>query len=316
MTRDRPHQEGGPTPEVVGGNKFSSSDAIRFWRDASQWTSFGAHFDAVPLREADSRRQGPDAPPQPVKVGAFVGESPTGRIGRFTTEWPGACPSARRGGNHQYGYGTDGPERRPTLAAQTTVNRCHPRRDRRGPAPAGSGRAAKSIAERAGPKSETPSPTQPAGQAGQSSKAERELVPQSESCVGATKRRYWVRSEGTNPDCRRDGKRGDGARLGKADTGNAFVRFDEGWVSAWWRRQRRSSASHQPIRLLFPDPGQVGGTSESETPEGRAGTRGTRPSRNSSETFGAPTASGIARSIAGRPSPVHPRRRRVGGVRQ
>src|SRR5207245_5618546 len=39
-----------------------------------------------------------DAPQQPVKVVALVGESPTRRIGRFTTERPGACPPARRGG--------------------------------------------------------------------------------------------------------------------------------------------------------------------------------------------------------------------------
>jgi hypothetical protein len=32
----------------------------------------------------------PDAPQQPVKVVALVGESPTRRIGRFTTERPGA----------------------------------------------------------------------------------------------------------------------------------------------------------------------------------------------------------------------------------
>ena len=39
-----------------------------------------------------------DRPQQPVKVVGFVGESPTRRIGRFTTERPGACPPARRGG--------------------------------------------------------------------------------------------------------------------------------------------------------------------------------------------------------------------------
>ena len=36
------------------------------------------------------------APQQPVKVVALVGESPTRRIGRFTTEQPGACRPARR----------------------------------------------------------------------------------------------------------------------------------------------------------------------------------------------------------------------------
>ena len=32
------------------------------------------------------------------EAGEFVGESPTRRIGRFTTERSGACPAARRGG--------------------------------------------------------------------------------------------------------------------------------------------------------------------------------------------------------------------------
>jgi len=40
----------------------------------------------------------PDAPQQPVKVVALVGESPTRRIGRFTTERSGACRPARRRG--------------------------------------------------------------------------------------------------------------------------------------------------------------------------------------------------------------------------
>jgi len=39
-----------------------------------------------------------DAPQQPVKVVALVGESPTRRIGRFTTERSGACRPARRRG--------------------------------------------------------------------------------------------------------------------------------------------------------------------------------------------------------------------------
>jgi hypothetical protein len=38
------------------------------------------------------------APQQPVKGVLLVGESPTRRVRRFTTEQPEACPAARRGG--------------------------------------------------------------------------------------------------------------------------------------------------------------------------------------------------------------------------
>ena len=49
-------------------------------------------------------------PQQPVKGAALVGESPTRRIRRFTTERPGACPAARLEGIEQSWQRTDGPK--------------------------------------------------------------------------------------------------------------------------------------------------------------------------------------------------------------
>jgi len=53
---------------------------------------------ALPKRPVTPGGQCQVAPQQPVKVVAFVGVSPTRRVGRFATEQPGACPPARRGG--------------------------------------------------------------------------------------------------------------------------------------------------------------------------------------------------------------------------
>jgi hypothetical protein len=50
------------------------------------------------------------APQQPAKGAALVGESPTRRIRRFTTERPGACPAARLEGIEQSWQRTDGPK--------------------------------------------------------------------------------------------------------------------------------------------------------------------------------------------------------------
>jgi hypothetical protein len=50
------------------------------------------------------------APQQPAKGAQFVGESPTRRVRRFTTERPGACPAARLEGIEQSWQRTDGPK--------------------------------------------------------------------------------------------------------------------------------------------------------------------------------------------------------------
>jgi len=50
------------------------------------------------------------APQQPAKGAQLVGESPTRRIRRFTTEQPGACPAARLEGIEQSWQRTDGPK--------------------------------------------------------------------------------------------------------------------------------------------------------------------------------------------------------------
>src|SRR5947207_11945469 len=49
-------------------------------------------------------------PQQPVKGAQLVGESPTRRIRRFTTERPDACPSRKAGGESSSGNRTDGPK--------------------------------------------------------------------------------------------------------------------------------------------------------------------------------------------------------------
>jgi len=50
------------------------------------------------------------APQQPAKGAPLVGESPTRRIRRFTTERPGACPTVRLEGIEQSWQRTDGPK--------------------------------------------------------------------------------------------------------------------------------------------------------------------------------------------------------------
>jgi len=50
------------------------------------------------------------APQQPAKGVLLVGASPTRRIRRFTTERPGACPTARLEGIEQSWHRTDGPK--------------------------------------------------------------------------------------------------------------------------------------------------------------------------------------------------------------
>jgi hypothetical protein len=62
----------------------------------------------VSIMEGFSYRHG--APQQPAKGAALVGESPTRRIRRFTTERPGACPAARLEGIEQSWQRTDGPK--------------------------------------------------------------------------------------------------------------------------------------------------------------------------------------------------------------
>jgi hypothetical protein len=50
------------------------------------------------------------APQQPAKGAALVGESPTRRIRRFTTEQPDACRCRKARGEKQSRHRTDGPK--------------------------------------------------------------------------------------------------------------------------------------------------------------------------------------------------------------
>jgi len=72
----RPQSGGGTPPELAGVDACATTSAL------------GQASSPAVLKKWD-------APQQPVKVVALVGESPTRRMGRFTAEPPGACRPAR-----------------------------------------------------------------------------------------------------------------------------------------------------------------------------------------------------------------------------
>jgi hypothetical protein len=64
--------------------------------------------ELVSIHDGYGYRHG--APQQPAKGAALVGESPTRRIRRFTTEQPDACRCRKARGEKQSRHRTDGPK--------------------------------------------------------------------------------------------------------------------------------------------------------------------------------------------------------------
>src|ERR1017187_6745665 len=106
------------------GGKLRQERHVYSWRAAGWYQApLGAAClsravalsDMPLLKELKDSGMGPGfykhgAPQQPAKGAALVGESPTRRIRRFTTEQPDACRCRKARGEKQSRHRTDGPK--------------------------------------------------------------------------------------------------------------------------------------------------------------------------------------------------------------